>query len=82
MKARKKQIYNKNSPKRPNTKCLLHQRWNVYPERRMSLEGREVTSKAPTLEELARCPCLGGGGCLWVACANKTQSGTHQQSAA
>lgn len=76
MKVCKKGIYN-NSPKRPNTKCLLHQRWNVCPERRMSLEGREVTSKDPTLEELARRPCL--WGCLWVLIRHKVE---HTVSAA
>lgn len=53
MKMHKEQIYNENSPKRPNTKCLLHPRWNVYPER-----SREVTSKDATQERLARCPCM------------------------
>lgn len=78
MKMHKELIY-ENSPMRPNTKCLLRQRWNVYPERRMSLEGREVTSEDPAQEELARCPCL--WGCLWVASAG-TQSRTHSPSAA
>lgn len=35
-------------------------------------EGREVTNKDPTLEELARCPRP--WGCLWVVSAKQTQS--------
>lgn len=47
MKVHKKQIDNKSSPKGPNTKCLLHQRWNVYPERRMSRKAGRSPTKTP-----------------------------------
>lgn len=71
MKLHKKRIYNKETketkyevPVTPAVEGISRVR-NV-------LEGREITSKDPTLTKLARCPCL--RGCLWIVSANQTQS--------
>lgn len=68
MKLHKKRIYNKETKYEVSVTPAVEGISRV----RNVLEGREITSKDPTLKKLARCPCP--RGCFWIVSANQTQS--------